>query len=100
MRACTDDDSSFGACANVDVSRAAPRLAQQPQIRQLLDEFAGKTAALADRHDRFDVAQTLRKLSEIRGGIAITDDFVSLQCPETLQSVDYVLVVVGDCDSH
>jgi hypothetical protein len=100
MRAGGDDDPAFSAGFDVDVPGAASGLTNDFEVRQALDEFARKPAALADRHDCFCGLQPPGEIGKICCRFPVTYDLVAIEQAETAQRVHEILIVVRDRDSH
>jgi hypothetical protein len=95
-----DHDAVLGAGVDVDMSRAAPGLADEPELGKALDQRARKWRARLRQDHRVDVLQPFRETSVILLGIVIDHDLVPLELRVAAQRAERVLVIIDHGDLH
>ena len=93
------DDAEPRAGVDVDV-RIDAALADQPQLRQALEQRRADLRALADQHQRLGVAQALGERVDVLDVIVPDRDVVAVELPEAGQRPQRVEVVVENRDLH
>jgi hypothetical protein len=89
----------------VDVDMAAGAadpagLADDLELRQLLQQLARDAGALADQHHGFDIGQARRQLAHALDGVVEHLDVMPLQQLEAGQLAHGILVVVENGNFH
>ena len=99
MHARRDDHAELSAGVDIDV-RVDAALADQPELRQSAEEWRADLGALANEHERFGLAQSLRERVDILDVIVPDLDVVPRQRREAVERAQRVVVVVEDGDLH
>src|SRR5512133_3755182 len=94
-----DDDAESRALVDIDV-RIDAALADQPELREALEERRADLGARADQHERLRVPQALSKRVDLLDMIVPDRDVVPLQLAEARKRAEGVGVVVEDRDPH
>jgi hypothetical protein len=92
-----DDDAEPRALVDVDV-RIDAALADQPELREALEERRADLGALADQHERLRIHQTLGERIDVLDVVVPDRDVVPLQLAEARERAEGVVVVVENRD--
>ena len=100
-KACRRDHHAvLGAGVDVDMSRAAPGLADQPEPGQTLDERSRKWRACLGEDDGFGFFQPLGKARRILFRVVIDQNLVSIEFWIAAKRAKRVLIVIDYGDFH
>ena len=89
-------DAVLRAGGDVEVIDVAAGLADELELRQLLDCLAGERYALLDEHQRIAARYLLDDAVLIGIGIGVDDDFMAFQLRKCLGLAEGIGVVVYD----
>jgi hypothetical protein len=80
--------------------RVDAALADEPELRQSLEEWSADLRALANQHEDLGLAQSLGERVDVLDVIVPDLDIVSRQRREAVERAQRVVVVVEDGDLH
>ena len=90
----------LGAGRDVEVIDIAAGLADELELRQLLDHRACDGHALLREHQRIAARNLLQHTVGIGVGVGMDDDLMALQLVVGARLAHCICVIVYDCDLH